>query len=145
VTQLVAKGNPRLWSLGNPFSPYCCRLSRGCRVPYSLPPSYPTSYRSRTLYLAYTCRCSMNSPRRLSLSLSRFLSLSLLLSLSLTHSLTLFLLLPPPCRSVRRDVTLTPSEAFADAASCDATRSNDTPAGFTLLFSLAAHHQDFSF
>lgn len=25
VTQLVAKGNPRLWSLGNPFSPYCRR------------------------------------------------------------------------------------------------------------------------
>lgn len=44
---------------------------------FSHPHPYPTSYRSRTLYLAYTCRCSMNSPRRFSFSLSPSLSFSL--------------------------------------------------------------------
>lgn len=60
------QGQPvRLWSLGNPFSPYYSLL---CTPPPTLIPLHIAA----ALSIAYTCRCSMNSlPLSLILSLAR--------------------------------------------------------------------------
>lgn len=117
------QGQPTVMVAWQPL--FALLLPLESRLPYSLPPSYPTSYRSRTLYLAYTCRCSMNSPRRLSLSHS----------LSLSRSLSLFFSwFPHHGRSVRHDVTLTPSGAFRGC--CELRRNGVTTPRPVLPFSL---------
>lgn len=85
------QGQPaRLWSLGNPFSPYYSLLYTPARLPPPPCHPYPTSYRSRTLYRVHVPLLNELSPRPPSLALS--LSRALLFSP--------FLPLPLPCGAI---------------------------------------------